>query len=99
MLFHSRNLGGNKHADFGAQLQTSKRKFFGELNSVYFHSMEWSSSVHRALDWGSKAIVRDSRDSLCYVLEQDTFFSCLVLVQPRKARNGPDMTEKLLTGM
>ena len=32
----------------------------------------------------------------CCVLEQDT---CLVLVQPRKTGNHPDMTEKLLTGM
>ena len=38
--------------------------------------------------------VRDSTESLCCVLEQDT--CCLVLVQPRKTEN---MTEKLLTRM
>ena len=34
--------------------------------------------------------------SLCCVFEQDTYYPCLELVQPRKTR--PDITEKLLTG-
>ena len=40
---------------------------------------------------------RDSPEALCCVNERDTIF-CLVLVQPRKTENHPDMTEKLLTG-
>ena len=52
-----------------------------------------SSSVGRALDWGSKGLlVRDSlpAESLCCVLEQDTLSDALT---------HPNLTEKLLTGM
>ena len=42
----------------------------------------------------------DPAEVLCCVLEQDYgIFLCLVLVQPRKTGNYPDLTEKLLTGM
>ena len=41
--------------------------------------------------------VSASAESLCCVLEQETI-DRLVMVQPRKTGNCPDMTEKLLTG-
>ena len=42
------------------------------------------------------SLVRDLPEELHCTLEQDTL--CLVLVQPTKMVNHPDMTEKLLTG-
>ena len=38
---------------------------------------------------------RASLETLCFVLEQDSFFNCLLLVKQRKCL---DMTEKVLTG-
>ena len=46
-------------------------------------------------------LVQDSLpvELLCCVLEKATFIRYLVLVQPTKTGNCPDMTEKLLTGL
>ena len=55
----------------------------------------------RVLDIGIEAsFVRDSSLALCCFLENPLLehIICLVLVQPRKTGNCPDMTEKLLTG-
>ena len=60
---------------------------------------EISGSFGEALDCGSKGLlVRDSppAETLCCVFEQDTI-RCLVLVQRRKARKCPHMTETLLS--
>ena len=42
-------------------------------------------------------LVRDSLESLLFPGRH--FIYCLVLVQPRKTGNHPDMTEKLYTGI
>ena len=41
-------------------------------------------------------LVRNSLESSCFVLEQDTFIRCFTLVQPRKTGNHPDMAEKFV---
>ena len=53
----------------------------------------------RALHWRSKGCLFKTHgiEPLCCVHELD-FIRCLVLVQPRKTGNCPDMTEVLLTG-
>ena len=39
------------------------------------------------------SLVQDSPESLSCVLEQDTLSAALVLVQPKKTGNHPDMME------
>ena len=64
------------------------------------NSAECSGSVGRALSTLDGRVASSrltaGRQSLCYVLEQNTLSATLVLVQLWKTC--PDMTEKLLTG-
>ena len=57
---------------------------------LLFMGAQWLSG--RVLDSQAQA----SPASLSCVLEQDTFYTCLVLVQPRKTR--PNVTARLLNG-
>ena len=75
-------------------------RILGKFSGLFlnFEEPQWLSL--QSVRLGIKGLLVDSPQAelLCCVLEQDTFL-CLVLVQPRRTGNLPDMTEKLLTGI